>query len=424
MKKLLLQKKSYLLGVVLVMLASLPAVYAQELQNYTVYTGKVMDNTTNEPLESVQVSIKNTNINTITNTEGNYSIKVPKGDLTNVAVFSNLGYTTKQVSLTALADAKTIGLEPKVTQLSEVNVLFSKNPKELVKKVFEKKADNNMNEPVVMTAFYRETIKRRNRNVSLTEAVVNLYKQPYTSTKSDVIELHKARKSTDYRRLDTVAFKLQGGPFSALYLDVMKYPEYIFTDASINDYTYTYKSPTTINGKTVFVIDFDQPENTSQPHFAGTLYIDANSLALASASYRLYVGDNREASEIFVKKKPSDINVYPVEATYQVDYREKDGKWNYGYGSAQLTFKVDQKGKLFNTTYSLSTEMAVTDWIVNTDDSKVKYKNRMRQSVIMTDEVLGFADPDFWGAYNVIEPEKSIESAIQKIQRNLERNRG
>jgi hypothetical protein len=35
----------------------------------------------------------------------------------------------------------------------------------------------------------------------------------------------------------------------------------------------------------------------------------------------------------------------------------------------------------------------------------------------MSDKVLSLADPDFWGEYNIIEPEKSIESAIRKIQR-------
>ena len=31
----------------------------------------------------------------------------------------------------------------------------------------------------------------------------------------------------------------------------------------------------------------------------------------------------------------------------------------------------------------------------------------------------GFSDPNFWGAYNIIEPEKSIESAIKKISKQL-----
>jgi hypothetical protein len=35
------------------------------------------------------------------------------------------------------------------------------------------------------------------------------------------------------------------------------------------------------------------------------------------------------------------------------------------------------------------------------------------------EEVSGFADPEFWGEYNVIEPEKPIEQAIRKIQRKM-----
>ncbi|HLT52097.1 MAG TPA: hypothetical protein VKZ93_09060, partial [Arenibacter sp.] len=51
-----------------------------------------------------------------------------------------------------------------------------------------------------------------------------------------------------------------------------------------------------------------------------------------------------------------------------------------------------------------------------------KYKDRLKTSVILGDEAIGFSDPDFWGEYNIIEPEKSIESAIKKIQRQLKRS--
>ena len=39
--------------------------------------------------------------------------------------------------------------------------------------------------------------------------------------------------------------------------------------------------------------------------------------------------------------------------------------------------------------------------------------------IILVDQAEGFSDPDFWGAFNIIEPEKSIEVAIRKIQRKL-----
>jgi hypothetical protein len=292
-----------------------------------------------------------------------------------------------------------------------------------VRSVFKKRGDNNSKQAVIMTAFYRETIKRRNRNVSLTEAVVSVYKQPNGINKKDQIELNKARKSTDYRRLDTVAIKLQGGPFSALYVDVMKYPEYIFAEEYISDYSFKFEPPTTIKGQYVYVVSFNQKPEIVDPLYKGTLFIDSETLALTNANYSLNIENSVDVENLFVKKKPRDINVYPELAAYQVDYSEKNGKWYYSYGNIELTFKVTQKGKLFNSVYTLASEMAVTDWENNPNDTKIDPKNRLRPTVVMADEVIGFSDPDFWGAYNVIEPEKSIESAINKIQRQLRKNK-
>ena len=66
--------------------------------------------------------------------------------------------------------------------------------------------------------------------------------------------------------------------------------------------------------------------------------------------------------------------------------------------------------------------MAITDWKIAPNNYKpVKSKERLRPSVIINDAVSGFSDPNFWGQYNLIEPEKSIESAIRKIEKRLKR---
>jgi hypothetical protein len=65
--------------------------------------------------------------------------------------------------------------------------------------------------------------------------------------------------------------------------------------------------------------------------------------------------------------------------------------------------------------------MAVTDWENNSDKRPVTPTDRLRPSIVISDEASGFSEPDFWGEFNVIEPEKSIESAIKKIQKQLEK---
>jgi hypothetical protein len=71
----------------------------------------------------------------------------------------------------------------------------------------------------------------------------------------------------------------------------------------------------------------------------------------------------------------------------------------------------------------MTCEMAVTDWEKSLASEFPRYRNRIKSDIILTDEAIGFSDPDFWGEYNIIEPEKSIESAIKKIQRQLKRAR-
>lgn len=392
--------------------------------NFTEYSGIVVDGKSNKALESASLSINQTNISTVTNSEGQFILKVENTYLDSKVVISLLGYNTRVLPLSELTNRDNkIELYRAVTALSQVSISAFKDADALVRRVFEQKNKNGPSESVYMTAFYRETIKRRSRNVSLTEAIVNILKQPYTSSQRDVIELGKARKSTDYKRLDTLTVKLQGGPFSAIYLDIMKYPEYIFTDQTIASYDFSFDSPSTINNRNVYVVNFSPKTNGLNINYKGKLYIDVESLALVSANYSLDVSNKRKTKNLLVKKKPRDVVVYPIEANYKVDYKEREGKWYYSYSNLSLKFKINKKRELFNKVYTLSSEMAVTDWEINTNDRKIKNKNKLKPSVIITDAISGFSDPNFWGEFNLIEPDKSIESAINKIKKSIEKEK-
>ena len=389
---------------------------------YSEYKGKVVDAINNRALEYVSLNVLETNISTVTNSEGEFLLKVPHAYKDSKIVVALLGYTKKVINLADLSEnISVIKLEEAYTELKEVNVSAFKDADKLVRKVFTEKSKTIQNQSVYMTAFYRETIKRRNRNVSLTEAVVNIIKQPYTSANRDAVKLGKARKSTDYKRLDTVSLKLQGGPFSTLYLDIMKYPEYIFTEESFDTYRFSFDAPTTVNNRNVYVVDFKPRNKTLDLSYFGKLYIDAETLALVSASYLLDVSNKGKSRNLLVKRKPRDIVVYPLEAKYKVDYKQNRGKWYYSYSNLSLKFKVNKKREIFNKVYTLSSEMAVTDWELNADDIKIKNKDKLRPTVIITDAISGFSDPDFWGEYNLIEPDKSIESAIEKIRKNIKK---
>lgn len=394
----------------------------QTEENFNLYKGKVIDSESKKPLVFASLMVEKTNISTITNTEGEFSLKMPEDVREADIVISFLGYKTKTIPLSQLKNNKNrILMEVSVTELPEINISIPKDAESLVRETLKKKGQNYFDDPTLMTAFYRETIKKRRKNVSLSEAVVNIYKTPYTSPKQDGVKLYKARKSTDYSKLDTVALKLQGGPFNALFVDIMKYPEYIFSEASINNYNFTFDRSTRVNDRLIYVVNFSQKESIPDPLYQGKLYIDAEHKILTSAIYSLNITDKELASKLFVRKKPRNAKVWPNQVAYRVDYREKNGKWYYGYSNVLLEFKIDWDRRLFNSVYTMTCEMAVTDWKKNMAADYPKPSDRIKSSIILSDEAVGFADPDFWGEYNIIEPEKSIESAIKKIQRQLRR---
>ncbi len=387
---------------------------------FNKYKGVII-NKAKKPLIFASLTVNGTNISTVSNSKGEFLLKVPKKYFNKSVTVSFLGYTSKIIYLKDLKKTgNKIILETHVEELSEVSITI-KDVNELMREFLTKRKQNYLSEPTIMTSFYRETIKKRRTYVSLSEAIVTINKAPYTSSKKDVLQLIKSRKSTDYKKLDTISLKLKGGPFSTLYLDVMRNPDQLFTEKMFENYDFTLNPSTKIDNKIVYVVSFVHRNQTEMIPYSGKLFINSHSLALVKAQFEIDLTDKEKVKKYFVLKKPRKADVTPIEAKYYVDYQEKNGKWYHNYSRIQLGFKVNYEKRLFNSVFYTTMEMAITDWKKNPEDKSVKLKDRLKSSVIMADEASGFKDPQFWGEYNVIEPEKPIEVAIKKISKQLKK---
>ncbi|GAB2776820.1 carboxypeptidase-like regulatory domain-containing protein [Salinimicrobium soli] len=397
-------------------------VFQSTLQQFTEYKGKVVNERNGDPLTSAFISVNNTNISTVTNAEGQFSLKIPD-NLQNVTItVSHLGFRSMTFSLDVLKEKDAvIELTEAMEELSEVSIFTYTDAQALVRNMLKNRGSNYFKDPTTMTAFYRETIKRGRKNVSLSEAVVTIHKKPYDSFGDDDIALVKARKTADYDRLDTLALKLRGGPYNPLSIDIMKNPSYIFAQQDLRNFKFEFDSPTKINDRYLYVVKFEELDHR-MPWYFGKLFIDAESFTLVKASFNLNVDNRQAATDLFVKKKPGGTKVYPVDVHYDVEYRERDGRWYFGYGNTQLEFVVNWKRRLFNSRYKVNSEMAVTDWKINTEGKVKRDDNFIDPRIVMADDITGFTDVTFWGENNIIEPDKSIENAIDKIRKNLEDN--
>lgn len=388
--------------------------------NFTEYKGEVVSARNGDGLSSAFLSVEESNISTMTNADGRFSLKVPN-NLTNMNIrVSHLGYQTRIIPLESLPNnGLVIELQESMEELSEVALFTYTDPAALVKNMLKNRGANYLDDRSTMTAFYRETIKRGRKNVSLSEAVVTIHKEAYGSIADDDIALVKARKTADYDRLDTLALKLRGGPYNALGTDLMKNPTQIFSQKDLENFEFSFDSPTKINDQYLYVVNFEELDK-SLTWYYGKLFIDAETFSLVKASFNLNVDDRSAAADLFVKKKPGGTKVYPVEVNYDIEYRQRDGRWYYGYGNTELEFVVNWKRRLFNSRYKVNSELAVTDWKINTEGRVKKDSSYISPRIVMTDDISGFADVAFWGENNIIEPDASIENAIEKIRSRLE----
>lgn len=387
-----------------------------ESSETTHISGVVADSKSNDPLAFSTITLAGTHIATVCNSDGEFTLKIPNVHLDKEVVISFIGYQTKSIPISELLKGSNqILLDMTTVPLVEVNV-FPSDPDLLIRAVMNRRDVNYNDFPTSKTAFYRETIRKGRSYVSLNEAIVDIYKYPYKSSRYDQAKLIIGRKSTDYDRLDTLVFKLQGGPVSALMLDIMKDPYTLFDEEMINNYSFEMANITRVDDRMLYVLAFKPKPETDIPLFFGKLYIDSESLAVTSASFNMDISDREEAARMFIRRKPAGARVYPTETAYVVNYREQNGKWFLGYTRAYVAFRVNWKRKVFNTNYYTTMEMAITDWNP-AEERPYKPGDRLRENVIMEDAVEGFYDEEFWGDYNVIEPEQPIENAIRRIQK-------
>lgn len=390
---------------------------------YYLLRGRVLGEDTRDPLVYAGVSVRNSNVTTITNQDGYFSLKVPESAKNSQLIIRHLGYRNKVIPIITLIDKPNdyIMMQPSSIMLEEVEVV-SGDGGPLIREALLRIPDNYPNTPNMMVAFYRESIKKRNTYISLVEAVVDIYKASYRSFENDQARIYMGRKATDISPRDTILLKFQGGLTDALLLDIAKNPEVVFGKEG-EEYLFSIENIVSFNDKPNYVISFLPRPGIDDILFRGKIYLDAKSLAFTRMEFNMNVENRKDASNIFIKKKPLKMKVDMNYAKYVVDYIEKDDKWYFNHSRTDIAFKVNWSNRffgLFAPIYTISSEIAITDRYTD-DVVKFSRSERIRSTDIIAEKVEDFQNSDFWGEYNVIEPDEEISTAIKKLSGKLRR---
>jgi hypothetical protein len=407
------------LGLVLLcLLFSVSNIQAQTEEDFFIIGGTVKNARNKKNMEYVNISAVGTNITTITNADGEFVLKISNKLNVNEIELSCIGYYNAKYTITHSNLLNQIFyLSPHLIKLKEVEVLSWKNPEDLIEAAIDKIEVNYSNTPNLLKAFYRETIQKRKKYINISEAVMEIYKSSYhKNTAGDKVQILKGRKLLSPNKKDTLAVKLLGGPNIAVFIDVVKNPDVLLDKELLHFYSYKLGDVVSINDRLQYAVHFKPQILVSQPLYSGIYYIDQETLSFTRIEFNMEMRDKAKVTELILKNKPNGLQFTPDEVSYIVSYKQQEGKTHLNYIRNEIKFKCDWKKRLFSTLYTVVCEMVVTDGD-NENISKIAGKNAFSIKKSLSDEVLSYYDSNFWGAYNIIEPTESLESAINKLKK-------
>ena len=376
---------------------------------YTVQ-GRVVDAQSGRALESVHVSIPGRHQATVTNADGDFTLKsdrpIPE------ILCSCLGYRSQRQK--AGTDV-TVRMHRESLELKEASII-SGDPKSIVLAALDRIWDTYCTEPELLECFYRETLQKRSRYTYVAEAVARLYKNRYDgSVLRDAAALEKSRILVSQRKTDTLSVKTMGGPTQAITHDVVKNRDILFAPEDLQLYQFRMETPAYIGDRLQFVIGMSPALPADYALYNCKLYIDREYLTFTRVEASLDMSDKAKATRMILVRKPLTLRFFPEEATIVLNYRLSEGKSRLEYFRSTMRFACDWRKRLFKTHYTAVNELVITD--VRDQATPIPRSGRFRLKETLSDKAPEFQDPDFWKDYNIIEPSESLEHAIGRLRK-------
>lgn len=336
---------------------------------------------------------------------------------------SHIGYQNTRFSATApegSADlTATIWMTPVARQLDEV-VIYGGDARRIVEEALKKIPANYPSAENMMSAFYRETVQKGQRYIGISEAMMDVYKTSYAqrTAERDMVQLSKARRLLSQKQSDTLAVKVVGGPNLSLYLDIVKNADALFEQQTLEYYTFTQEPSALLDDRVQYVISFRPRVRLGYALFEGKVFIDRENLAFTRAEFSLDLSDREKAIAAVLHKKPAGLRFRPQEVNFLVTYRQQGGVTCLNYIRNEIRFKCDWKRRLFSSSYTARSEMAVVEREEH-PERVITRRDAFKPKQIFYDVVKEYWNKDYWKDYNIIEPTESLENAVKKLRKQL-----
>jgi hypothetical protein len=410
------QKVSYILRDDMLVLSPQSDILKQK--SLVRISGTITNSRNDKPVPYANVFLPGQSSGTIANGEGSFELILPADADMDSLIVSSVGYNQEVlVSSGYLLGPVEVKLDPQVYLIKEV-VVYPENTLDLIQGMLDKKSQNYSHEPAMYSAFFREVSKQNEAYISLSEAIIDIYKTSYFNDENDLVRLIKGRRGSNIQESELVNLVVEGGLFNNMQLDLMKYGVSFLDPEYFNCYDYSLLKVITYNDRTTYVVGFRFRTNIQFTGFDGKLYIDKNSLALVRAEFHLSEESLNQAYSLLVKKVPPAYRIKPRFGNYEVEYRFYDGNWNLSHARSEIALKMrkkrDVKSDGYLCQFATTSEFVITGRATEGFE-KIKYRDASKPSDVLYEQISD-TDPEFWGNETVILPDEPLSETIKKLR--------
>lgn len=378
-------------------------------------TGVIIDSESDEPLPFATIGLKNTGKGTVTNASGEFGLKILPEWSEDTLMISYLGYLGREIPVEkTLGNNFTIRMRREFISIPEI-IIRTQVPQEIIYKATSAISRNYGNTPAFLTGFYREGVIKKQELQNYSEAILSIYKSPYTgSLYGDQIKIFKSRKIENVDRTDTLAVRLKAGLSTCLELDGVRNIFDFISRESMPEYKYIISDIVTLDEEAAYVIDFEQREGVDLPLYRGSLYINTDDFAILHADFELHPKYISKMKSSFISSSSRGFDTWPQTVKYSVSYRKFNNRYFLNHVRGDLVFTSKQKRKLFNSQFNVFFELAITG--LSTENVSRFDREELAPIHSVFSRTITSYDPDFWENQDFLRPEENLLQALKNMK--------
>ncbi len=382
-------------------------------------TGSIIDDETHEPLSFATIALKKSGRGTVTNSAGEFGLKIPSGLINDTLSVSYLGYYGREIAVKqAIGNNFTISMKREFISIPEI-IIRNQFPQDIINKARQAIPINYGDTPALMTGFYREGVLKKEELQTYSEAVLQIYKSAYNAVLlGDQIKVLKSRKIENINRSDTLALRLKAGLSTCLDLDGAKNIFDFLTPEGMKDYTYRLTDIVTYDEESAYVIEFEQRENVDMPLFKGAIYINTKDFGILNAEFELNQSLINKIRGSFVDEASPGFDTWPVSVKYSVSYRKIGSRYFLSHVRGDLIFTSKKKRNLFNTQFKVFFELAITE--VSLKNVTRFDREELAPIHSIFSKTITSYDPTFWANQDFLRPEENLLQALKNMKVKLQ----